>query len=188
MKKKANVITRQIVTKMSEIILETIVEDERWSAALPDVTQVAEKVKNAAFDWLQTHENQDFLNGSKPLKINVCLSDDETVHRLNREFRGMDKPTNVLSFANLDFADFATGNELYAEIELGDIILAYETMVREADEQEVTLYAHFCHLLTHGFLHLSGYDHQTPDEAAYMENAEKEILQTLNIADPYEGE
>lgn len=173
---------------MSEIILETIVEDERWSAAIADIEQVAEKVKTAAFGWLQTHENLEFLNGSKPLKINVCLSDDETVHRLNKEFRGMDKPTNVLSFANLDFADFDADNEPYDEIELGDIILAYETMVREAAEQEVTLQEHFCHLLTHGFLHLSGYDHQTPDEAAYMENAEKEILQMLNIANPYEGE
>ncbi len=172
----------------SEIVLETVVEDERWSTAVANVEQVAEKVKSAAFGYLQEHENPDFLNGSKPLKINVCLSDDKTVHRLNKEFRGIDKPTNVLSFANLDFADFDVDNEPYDEIELGDIILAYETMAREAAEQEVTLYAHFCHLLTHGFLHLSGYDHQTPDEAAYMENLEKEILQMLDIANPYEGE
>ncbi len=172
----------------SEIVLETVVDDERWSATIANIEQVAEKVKSAAFGYLQNHENPDFLNSSKPLKINVCLSDDKTVHQLNKEFRGMDKPTNVLSFANLDFADFDVDNEPFDEIELGDIILAYETMVREADEQEVTLYAHFCHLLTHGFLHLSGYDHQTPDEAAYMENLEKEILQTLDIANPYEGE
>ena len=174
--------------KISEIILDTAVEDARWETAVENIAQVAEKVKTAAFDYLETHENLDFLASTKPLKINLCLSNDETVHQLNKEFRGMDKPTNVLSFANLDFDNFAAENEPFDEIELGDIIVAFETMVREADEQEVTLYAHFCHLLTHGFLHLSGYDHQTPDEAAYMENMEKEILQTLGIANPYEEE
>lgn len=173
---------------MSEIVLDTTVEDARWSAAIKDVEKVAAEVKSAAFGYLQNHENLDFLTADKPLKINVCLSDDATVQRLNKEFRGLDKPTNVLSFANLDFAGFAAENEPYDEIELGDVILAYETMVREAEQQEVTLYAHFCHLLTHGFLHISGYDHQTAEEAAYMENAEKEILQELNIANPYEGE
>ena len=179
---------RQIVTKMSEVILETIVEDERWSKAIPEVTQVAEKVKTAAFGYLQTHENLEFLQSAKPLKINACLSNDQTVQQLNKDFRGLDKPTNVLSFANLDFGNFAVENEPFAEIELGDIIVAYETMEREAKEQDVTFYAHFCHLLTHGFLHLSGYDHIKAEDAAYMEKLEAEILQTLEIANPYEGE
>jgi probable rRNA maturation factor len=173
---------------MSEIVLETAVEDERWSEAVEDITKVAEKVKSAAFGYLQAHENLEFLSSTKPLKIDVCLSDDATVHQLNKEFRGMDKPTNVLSFANLDFENFDTENEPFAEIELGSIIVAYETMEREAKEQEVTLYAHFCHLLTHGFLHLAGYDHMEPEDAVYMENLEKEILQTLDIANPYEEE
>ena len=173
---------------MSEIVLDMTVEDARWSAAIEDVEKVAAEVKSAAFGYLLTRENLDFLTADKPLKINVCLSDDATVRRLNKEFRGLDKPTNVLSFANLDFENFAAENEPFDEIELGDIIVAFETMEREAAEQEVTLCAHFCHLLTHGFLHLCGYDHQTADEAAYMENMEKEILQVLKIANPYEGE
>lgn len=173
---------------MSEIILETAVEDERWAAAIKNIEKVAEDVKSAAFGYLITHEDLAFLRSCKPLRINVCLSDDATVHRLNKEFRHMDKPTNVLSFANLDFENFSADNEPFDEIELGDIIVAYETMVREAQEQEVTLFAHFCHLLVHGFLHLSGYDHIDPDDAANMENLEKEILQILGIANPYEGE
>lgn len=173
---------------MSEILLETSVDDARWSATVENITEVAEKVKTAAFGYLQTHEKLAFLSAAKPLKINLCLSDDATVQGINKEFRGLDKPTNVLSFANLDFENFAAENEPFDEIELGDIIVAFETMVREAEEQEVSLYAHFCHLLTHGFLHLSGYDHQTVEEAAYMENLEKEILQTLDIANPYEEE
>ncbi len=173
---------------MPEIVLETAVDDARWEVSVEDVSGVAEKVKSAAFGYLYTHEHPEFLRADKPLKINVCLSDDATVQRLNKDFRGLDKPTNVLSFANLDFENFSAQNEPFEEIELGDIIVAYETMVREAKEQGVTLYAHFCHLLTHGFLHLAGYDHQTADEAMYMENLEKEILQSLGIANPYEGE
>ena len=173
---------------MSEIILETAIDDARWNKAIIEVEQVAEKVKNAVFGYLREHENLDFLQAEKPLKISVCLSDDTTVQRLNKEYRNMDKPTNVLSFANLDFAGFSVENEPFAEIELGDIILAYETMEREAEEQQVTLYAHFCHLLTHGFLHLSGYDHIKAEDAAYMENLEKEILKSLQIENPYEGE
>lgn len=173
---------------MSDVILEIAVEDARWADAIENVEQVAETVKSAAFSYLKIHEKPEFLYTEKPLKVNVCLSDDETVHRFNKEFRGMDKPTNVLSFANLDFENFSAENKPFEEIELGDIILAYETMEREAKEQEITLYAHFCHLLTHGFLHLSRYDHIETDEAAHMENLEKEILQTLGIANPYEGE
>ena len=173
---------------MSEVILNTTIEDRRWGEVIADIEQVAEKVKSAAFGYLQTHENLDFLRVEKPLGVNVCLSNDATVQQLNRDFRGMDKPTNVLSFANLDFENFMAENEPFAEIELGDIIVAYETMEREAAEQEVTLYAHFCHLLTHGFLHLAGYDHIAADEAEYMENLEKEILRTMGIANPYEGE
>ena len=173
---------------MSEVILETAVEDERWQKALDDVEKTAEKVKNAVFGYLSEVEKPEFLAVDKPLRVNVCLSDDATVQRLNKDFRGMDKPTNVLSFANLDFANFEKDNAPYDEIELGDIILAYETMEREADEQEVTLYAHFCHLLTHGFLHISGYDHIVPEEAAHMEKTEAEILKTLGIENPYAGE
>lgn len=173
---------------MSEIVLETLVEDARWADTIPGVEKVAEQVKSAAFGYLQETEKPKFLIGDKPLKVNLCLSSDDTVHRLNREFRGQDKPTNVLSFANLDFANFSADNEPFDEVELGDIIVAYETMERESREQQVTFYAHFCHLLVHGFLHISGYDHIRADEAAYMENLEKEILQLLGIANPYEGE
>lgn len=172
--------------KISDISLEITVDDARWEQAIANISAVAEKVKDAVFGYLQKYEKPEFLDLEKPLKINVCLSDDATVQKLNAEFRGFDKPTNVLSFANLDFTDFAAQNAPFADIELGDIIVAYETMVKEAAELQITLYAHFCHLLTHGLLHLSGYDHIKPQEAAHMEHLETEILQTLQIANPYE--
>lgn len=171
---------------LSEIVLETVVEDERWTATIVNAVQMAERVKSATFGYLQTHHDLNFLAVGKPLKINVCLSDDATVHHLNKEFRGMDKATNVLSFANIDDDDFSKELQYYPEIDLGNIILAYETMVREADEQEVSLEAHFCHLLIHGFLHLSGFDHIKADEAAQMEQMETEILASIGIDNPYE--
>ena len=171
---------------MSEIIINTTIEDKRWCEKIADIAQVIERVKSTTFDYLMVHENLDVLQQEKPLEINVCLSDDTTVHQLNKEFRGMDKPTNVLSFANMDFENFAIENEPFNEIELGDIIVAYETMYREAEVENITLYAHFCHLLVHGLLHILGFDHITEEEADYMESFEKEILQNMGIDNPYE--
>ncbi|MBR1840711.1 MAG: rRNA maturation RNase YbeY [Alphaproteobacteria bacterium] len=171
---------------MSEVIINLTIEDDRWCEKIADIAQVAEKVKTATFEYLRNHENLEILQQEKPLEINVCLSNDATVHQLNKEFRGMDKPTNVLSFANLDFENFAIENEPFKEIELGDIIIAYETMCREAEAESITFYEHFCHLLTHGFLHISGFDHITDEEAEYMEHFEKEILKNIGIENPYE--
>ena len=105
---------------------------------------------------------------------------------LNKEYRGLDKSTNVLSFANIDDEDFLAECELYDEIQLGDIIIALETMQREAVEQEVSFRDHYCHLLVHGLLHILGYDHMEAEEAAEMEACEAAILQLMNIKNPYE--
>ena len=173
---------------MLQTILDIEIEEERWLKALPDISEIAEKVKNAAVDYVFQNSDIEVLKVNKPLTISVCLSNDEHVHELNRDFRGMDKPTNVLSFANVDFADFKTENEVFDEIDLGNIIISYETMQKEADIEKITLYAHFCHLLTHGILHILGFDHIEDDEAEYMESFEKAILHNLGIADPYAEE
>ena len=171
---------------MLQVVLNSEIEDKRWADAIENVADVAEKVKEAAFEYVAKNADIDILSADKPLIVNLCLSDDSHVRQLNRDYRNKDKPTNVLTFANLDFADFNAENEPFDEIELGDIIVAYETMVREADEQGVSLRAHFCHLLTHGFLHLSGFDHIKTDEAAQMEQMETEILASIGIDNPYE--
>ena len=171
--------------KMTKIEVNTDISDARWQSGISDVISVIEKVKNATFDYVSKHKNVPILQNRKPLVISLCLSDDKTVHALNRDFRGMDKPTNVLTFANIDDDDFDENDNRFAEIELGSIILAYETMSREADVEKISLEAHFCHLLTHGFLHIIGYDHIKEDEAELMEGLEVAILQTLQIANPY---
>jgi probable rRNA maturation factor len=91
-----------------------------------------------------------------------------------------------LSFANIDDPDFEKSLTIGDEVEMGDIIIALETLQREAQEKKISLYDHFCHLLTHGVLHLLGYDHIEDDEAEHMEAFEIEILNLLNISNPYQ--
>ena len=110
----------------------------------------------------------------------------EEVQKLNREFRAKDKPTNVLSFANIDDEGFEDEFLSADMIELGDIIMAFETLQNEADIKKISLEDHFAHLLVHGILHLFGYDHQKDEEADEMEDIEINILEKMDIANPYE--
>src|SRR5689334_5550018 len=113
-----------------------------------------------------------------PAEVSIVLADDAEQRVLNRDWRGIDKSTNVLSFPQIE--PFGPVSGL-----LGDIILARETVEREAAEQGVSLEDHFTHLVVHGFLHLLGYDHMDDDEALAMEGLETQILASLGVADPY---
>lgn len=116
----------------------------------------------------------------RPAELTVYLANDDIVRRLNREFRGKDKPTNVLSFP-------ASGGPTPpgAPVLLGDVVIARETVLREAAGQGKTAFAHLAHLVVHGVLHLLGYDHEQPAEAERMESLETRILEGLGIPDPY---
>ena len=175
----------------NSVVLNVAVENDYWFDAVDfDAEKVAETLKDLTFEYVSSMEHELFAK-KENFSLNVCLSDDEAVHKLNKEFRGMDKPTNVLSFANLDDDFFWDTLDEVEEAELGDIILAYETLVREANEKGISVYAHYCHLLVHGFLHLLGFDHQEDDEAEEMENLEIDILASFSIDNPYkdiEGE
>ncbi len=120
------------------------------------------------------------------LSASILFADDADVHALNREWRGKDKPTNVLSFPMLEREDLlALAPEGPPEL-LGDIALALETCQREAADKDISLEHHVTHLLIHGLLHLAGYDHETSPEAAReMERLEIKALALLAIADPY---
>lgn len=107
-------------------------------------------------------------------EVSVVLSNDEFVQELNRDYRGKDKPTNVLSFPN-------------EPPMLGDIVLAIETIENEAISQKKTFEDHLTHLLVHGCLHLLGHDHIEDDEAEEMESLEIEILEQMGIKNPYEA-
>ena len=111
-------------------------------------------------------------------EVTVVLSDDAEQQELNKQWRGIDKSTNVLSFPQIE--PFAPVSGL-----LGDITLARETVAKEAEEMGISFEAHFTHLVVHGFLHLLGYDHIEEEDAEEMEGLETEILASLGIADPY---
>lgn len=170
---------------MTKTNLTITLNEPGWEEQIPNLQQLANDVLVNALEYVEANEDIDFLGTEKPVDINLCLSDDNEVHTLNRDFRGMDKPTNVLSFAAVDDPDFDRNTELFGEIEFGDIIIALETMQREAADKGIPLRDHFCHLFTHGILHLLGFDHIEDDEAEYMEEFEINILKRLNIKNPY---
>ena len=115
------------------------------------------------------------LDAPKIGELSVALIDDTAIQALNRDYRGKDKPTNVLSFPSQGPAPI-----------LGDITLALETVMQEANEKNISAADHMVHLLIHGFLHLQGYGHETDEEAAVMEALEIAALHDLKIDNPYE--
>lgn len=189
------------------------IEDERWEVSVADVEMLCERSARSALaaahaqdpDWLPTG----------PVEMSVILADDDTVQELNKNYRGKDKPTNVLSFAlyadgggdegeDEGFEDEEQDQEELGDepddgdveflspeapvpVILGDVILAFETVEREAREQRKAFADHLAHLVTHGVLHLLGYDHIEDSEAEQMERLETQILSGLGIADPYAG-
>ena len=108
----------------------------------------------------------------------IVLADDETIRALNRQWRGIDKPTNVLSFP-------APVPRRGAARHLGDIVIAYETAAKEARAERKPFHHHLAHLALHGFLHLLGYDHESDRQAEAMERHERRILARLGVPDPY---
>ena len=111
-------------------------------------------------------------------ELTVRIVDIEESHQLNHDYRGKDKPTNVLSFP----FEAPPGMELEL---LGDLIICRQVVEKEADEQNKPLLAHWAHMVVHGSLHLLGYDHIEDDEAEEMESLETEIMQTMGFEDPY---
>lgn len=129
------------------------------------------------------------------IELGLVLADDDLLHRLNRQYRGVDRPTNVLSFGGLWEAPAVPSSDISGEraeddrpLMLGDVVLACETIVAEAAAQGKTVADHFSHLVVHGVLHLLGYDHEEAAEAEAMEGLEVSVLAQLGIANPYSME
>jgi probable rRNA maturation factor len=149
------------------------VEAPAWRRALPGAAGLARRAAVAALRAgaaLKAGESRPSLRPSGGLCL--VLADDDLQRRLNHEYRGRDKSTNVLSFDGAPAA-------------LGDVVLALETIAAEAEAQGKPLADHVAHLVVHGVLHLLGYDHETQGQARSMERLEIEILAGLGIGDPY---
>ncbi len=147
--------------KRSPISVSVVLLDPAWIKVLPGVERLVRKAARAAA-------------GNRTQSLTIALADDRRVRALNARDRKKDKPTNVLSYPSGE-RDF-----------LGDVVLARQTVWREARQQRKTPSAHVSHLVVHGTLHLRGYDHETGEaDAERMEALERRILKRLGIADPY---
>ncbi len=153
------------------LLVELSVEDPAW-AAVADLETLAERTLAVALD-----ESSEAVSGAAEVSCLFC--DDAAIRALNAQWRGQDKPTNVLSFPTGTPAAAGTVRLL------GDIVLGFETIEREAREEGRPLDAHVAHLLVHGLLHLLGHDHAEPREAEAMEALETRIMRKLGRADPY---
>lgn len=152
-----------------------VVEDQGWRSH----RGIQARVKQAA----------DAARKAVKLKggFTILLADDKKLRALNLDFRGKDKPTNVLSFPGADgfFHGRPAGRFASADAHAGDIAIAYGVTRKEAEQAGKSLADHVTHLVIHGVLHLAGYDHERPKEAKVMEPLEVKILKRLGIADPY---
>jgi probable rRNA maturation factor len=163
---------------MSAVSVDILVESSLWAAEDAETT-----VRAAIATAADAVRALPAAGG----EVTVVLTDDEAIRKLNRDWRHMDKPTNVLSFpaAQLPTPERGGGEEAVVPASLGDLVIAYETTVREATAEAKPVAHHVAHLAVHGFLHLLGYDHESDEEADEMERLEARILARLNIPDPY---
>ena len=150
--------------------IDIAIQHDGWNEQISDIDGLVETAVTQILSG---------LGAPKLGELSVALVSDAEIQTLNRDYRGKDKPTNVLSFPATNTLDGPAPL-------LGDIVLALETVMREAEEKSTTLEAHVSHLIIHGFLHLQGYEHEIDDEAAKMEALEITALAALKIDNPYE--
>jgi probable rRNA maturation factor len=155
-------------------ITEVLVVADCWQTE-PDAEAVIQRAVATAAEIVNA--------GLGEAELAVMLTDDAGIRTLNLNWRGIDKPTNVLSFPALQ--PTGSGGPDDAPRMLGDIAIAYETTRKEADDEQKPFDHHLSHLAVHGFLHLIGYDHEKDDDAEAMEALEQAILAQIGIPDPY---
>jgi len=153
---------------------EVLVVADCWQSQ-PDAEAVIHRAIAAAAEFVDA--------GLGEAELAVMLTNDAGIRTLNSNWRGIDRPTNVLSFPALPPSGASGPDD--APRMLGDIAIAFETTRREADDEHKLFDHHLSHLAVHGFLHLIGYDHENDDDAETMETLEQEILAQLGIPDPY---
>ena len=152
-----------------------------WEDGLPQAAALVRRACKLVLD------ESDLVDVNGVIELAVVLTDDEYIRDLNHTYRGKNKPTNVLSFPAVQNA--VSAMKIAARrgmpLMLGDIVLAYEAIEREAAQQDKSMQDHLTHLVVHGCLHILGFDHEEPHEAEIMEQLEKELLAKIGIADPY---
>ena len=158
--------------------IDVLVASDRWKKHAKTAAKTTTASAQAIVRRAVTRAAAAVLSPSKG-ELAIVLADDSSIRLLNRDWRGVDAATNVLSFP----AKPANGKKTAEH--LGDIVLAFETIAREARGEGKPFAHHLAHLAVHGFLHLVGYDHERDKDAQVMEDAERDILRQLAIPDPY---
>ena len=159
-------------TKMT-IQIDIRIEGDDWTG-VPDIRAMLDRCTGCALETAGFDKS--------PVAISVLLTSDRKMQEINAKWRGIDKPTTILSFpapAGEKSEDGATY--------LGDLVIAYGVVRAEAERQMKTFATHFCHLVVHGILHLLGHEHDSDDDARVMEALEVKALRALGIANPYES-
>ena len=150
----------------AKLKIDVLVDSDRWNE-VGKARSIVRRAVAAAAATVSTTGTE----------LAIVLTDDSAIRQLNRLWRGIDAPTNVLSFPSKRTADEPS--------HLGDVVLAFETIAREAEAEGKPFAHRLAHLAVHGFLHLIGYDHERDADAQIMEQTERKILRRLNIPDPY---
>lgn len=161
--------------------------DKAWERALPQAIPMTRKVARRSIAAALSARSLRWkrLRQAGKLALDFTLDNDRNLRHLNKRYRGKDKPTNVLSFTTFDEDVFVKDVPSNYPWILGDVVLALETIKREAKEQNKNLSQHYCHMIVHGVLHLFGFDHEKDRDARVMEKLEREILAGLGLPDPY---
>jgi probable rRNA maturation factor len=166
-------------------MLEVAIEaDGEWDSS----TGWDELARAAAAAAIAESAFPQLTSAERMVELSIRLAGDNDVQALNSQWRGKDKPTNVLSFPMAEADDLAEAASPGPELMLGDIILARGVCVAEAEEKAITVESHAAHLMVHGTLHLLGYDHMDEKSAGDMEAREIRALARMGIADPYSGD
>lgn len=152
------------------------IEDDRWKTHRLGLEKLCMTACNAA--WQKIGHKK-----SPPIFVSITFSNDKTIKKINAQTRGKNKPTNILSFQIVE--NVKSLPQSATPFPVGDLIIAYETLFREAETESKKPKDHLTHLLIHGFLHLFGYDHMNDFDAEIMEKLEIKLLKTLGISNPY---
>jgi probable rRNA maturation factor len=140
-------------------MIDVTILDERWENKVNELEKITKKIILACFNI-------------KNYEISVVFTDDKFIRQLNNQYRNIDKATNVLSFNY-------TNQKALHNLLIGEIVLSFDTILKESQEQEIEFFSHAKHMLVHGALHILGYKHDTDEESEVMEEKEKQILELV---------
>ncbi len=167
-----------------EILVDVSIPYTEWNKEDRRPATLATRAVHETFTCAQLPAQ---IRMAKTVEVSILLANDDLVRTLNREYRGQDKPTNVLSFPQLNFDNTKEPRISAADypLNLGDMVLAFETVIGETEEKIIPFDSHFIHLIVHGTLHLLGFDHEAEEEAAVMEDTEIWIMNRMGHKNPY---